>query len=464
MTIALYATESLSLEPIAARLAAEGLDVRAIDTDEIRSINVFGPEITKAVLIVPKHGAGAQTAWFRRMLGDNRSLTLCTVQPEDQGYRKLRSVGATTVITPRSWSPEHVAERILGQMIVDGDIKPPACGKLYGATQVMRNAYKEISIIAPLSDPVLITGESGTGKELVAREIHNQSQRRSDKFVEINCGALNKELINSDLFGHAKGSYTGADHTRPGLFSEAGEGTVFLDEIGELDLKAQAVLLRVLEEKKVRRVGSNQTEAVPARVVLATNRDLEFECEAGRFREDLFERIRGFTIELAPLRYRRADIPLLAQVFLDEFNADKKPPISIAPGTIEGLFNYDWPGNVRELRSAIRNAAAFADANGFMSALRLMQATQRRRSTRSAGRGSSGVSAKHYLSFDPRVDTWKKFSERAHVAYFQTVLEVAGGNKKEAQRLSGLGSSQFYENLKTLSKLVEDNDDDNEEV
>lgn len=460
MTIALYATDSLSLGPLTVKLVAEGLDVWAIETDEIRSINIFGPEITKAVLIVPKHGAGAQTAWFRRMLGDDRTLILCSVQPEDQGYKKLRSVGATTVITPRSWSPEHVAERILGQLIVDGDITPSACGKLYGATQVMRNAYQEISIMAPLSDSVLITGESGTGKELVAREIHNLSQRRSHKFVEINCGALNKDLINSDLFGHAKGSYTGADHTRPGLFSEAGEGTVFLDEIGELDLKAQAVLLRVLEEKKVRRVGSNQTEAVPARVVLATNRDLEFECEEGRFREDLFERIRGFTIELVPLRYRRADIPLLARVFLDEFNADKKPPVSIAPGTIECLFNYEWPGNVRELRSAIRNAAAFADANGFLSALRLLQATQRRRSTRAASRGTAGVSAKHYLNFDPRVDTWKRFSERAHVAYFRTLLEVTAGNKKEAQRLSGLGSSQFYENLKTLSKFIEDSDDE----
>lgn len=460
MTIALYATESLPLEPIAVKLAAEGVDVRAIETEEIRSINVFGPEITKAVLIVPKHGAGAQTDWFRRLLGDERTLILCSVQPEDQGFKKLRSVGATTIIAPRSWAPEHVAERILGQMIVDGDVTPSACGKLYGATQVMRDAYKEISIIAPLSDSVLITGESGTGKELVAREIHNQSQRRSDKFVEINCGALNKDLINSDLFGHAKGSYTGADHTRQGLFSEAGEGTVFLDEIGELDLKAQAVLLRVLEEKKVRRVGSNQTEAVPARVVLATNRDLEFECAEGRFREDLFERIRGFTIELVPLRYRRADIPLLAQVFLDEFNVDRKPPVSIAPGTIECLFNYDWPGNVRELRSAIRNAAAFADTNGFISALRLMQATQRRRSTRAGIRRSSGVKAKHYLNVDPRVDTWKKFYERAQAAYFQSVLEIARGNKKEAQRLSGLGSSQFYENLKTVSKFTEDSDDE----
>jgi len=451
MSIALHATESLSIESIAAALAAEGVDVRAIDAEGIRSINVFGPEISKGVLIVPKHGAGAQTAWFRRLLGDDRDLILCAVQPETEGYEKLRSVGATTIITPRSWSPQHVAERILGQLILDGDVTPSVYGSLFGATKLMRSVYEEISVIAPLDYPVLITGETGTGKELVAREIHNLS-KRPDKYIEVNCGALNKDLAGSELFGHAKGAYTGADQPRQGLLVEAGRGTVFLDEIGELNLETQVFLLRVLEEKKVRRVGSNQSEPMHARVILATNRDLEFESDEGRFRQDLFERIRGFSIELAPLRQRHADIPLLVQKFLSEFNEKEERQVSIAPGTLDCLFNYHWPGNVRELRSAIRNAAVFADANGCMSALRLMQATQRRRSTR--GRGSSEI--KHQLGFDPRVDTWKKFWERAHVAYFQAVLEVAGGNKKEAQRLSGLGSSQFYENLKTLSKLSDD--------
>ena len=458
MATALYATESLSLEVIASILAAEDLPVRAIEADEIRSVKIFGPEITKGVLIVPKHGAGAQTAWFRRLLGDDRELILCTMQPEIEGYEKLRSVGATTVITPRSWAPEHVAERILGQLILDGDITPSACESLYGATKLMRNAYREVSVIAPLDYPVLISGETGTGKELFAQAIHNLS-KRPDKYIEINCGVLNKDLAGSELFGHTKGAFTGADHPRQGLLLEAGRGTVLLDEIGELNEQSQVLLLRVLEEKKVRRIGSNQSEPLNARVVLATHRDLELACEEGKFRQDLYERIRGFIIEVPPLRQRRADIPLLAQEFVNEFNRKEKPPVTIAPGTFDCLFNYHWPGNVRELRSAIHNAAVFADANGFMSALRLMQVIQRRRSARVAGRIASGV--KHYLGFDPRLDTWKKFSDRAHVAYFQAVLE-AGGNKKEAQRLSGLGSSQFYENLKTLSKLIKD--DDNNDV
>ena len=461
MTIALYATESLSLESIAATLCGEGLDVRAIDAEEVRNIDLLGPEITKGVLIVPKHGAGAQTDWFRRLLGNDRKLIVCSVQTENEGYEKLKRVGATTIITPRSWSPPHVAERILGQLILDGDITPTSLGGLYGATQVMRGAYREISVMAPLSDPVLITGESGTGKELFAREIHNLSER-PEKFLAVNCGMLRKDLIRSELFGHTKGAFTGADQTRQGLLLEAGHGTVFLDEIGELDSDAQASLLRVIEEKKVTRLGSNQPEPMHARIVLATNRDLEFESEAEKFRKDLFERIRGFTIELTPLRHRRADIPLLAEVFLNEFNTSEKRQVSIAPGTLDCLFAYHWPGNVRELRSAIRNAAAFAEANGFMSGLRLMQATQRRRSARAEGRGSSGASGKHYLRFDPRVYTWKKFSERALVGYFEALLAATGGNKKEAQRLSGLKTSQFYENLKTLAKLKEDEDSDEE--
>jgi DNA-binding NtrC family response regulator len=458
MTIALYATESLALESIAAALAAEGLPVQAFAADEIRSIGVFGPEISKGVLIVDKYGAGAQTAWFRRLLGDDRELILCAVQPETEGYEKLRSVGATTIITPRSWAPDHVAERILGQLILDGEITPSACGSMYGATRLMRNLYEEISVIAPLDYPVLITGETGTGKELVAQQIHNLS-KRPDKYVEINCGTLNKELAGSELFGHTRGAFTGADQPRQGLLLEAGKGTVFLDEIGELDQQAQVFLLRVLEEKKVRRLGSNQSEPLHARIVLATNRDLEIECEKGNFREDLFERIRGFSVELPALRYRRADIPLLAQEFVNEFNRQEKREVGIAPGTLDCLFKYDWPGNVRKLRSAIHNAAVFADANGAISTLRVMQLIQRRHS---GSRAPSGT--KHQLGFDPRMDTWKKFSERAHVAYFQAVLEVASGNKKEAQRLSGLGSSQFYENLKTLSRLIQDDADQKDEA
>jgi DNA-binding NtrC family response regulator len=448
MTIALFATEPLSSAPIASSLVDEGVDVRPFDLNLLRGMQTFGPEINKGVLIVSKHGAGDETAWFSHLLSNQRRLILCTPLTENEGYGLLKDSGATVVITPRSWAPEHVSERILAQLILDGDVKPSACGNLQGATRSMRDSFVELAVIAPLADPVLILGETGTGKELVAREIHNLS-KRPDKFLPINCGELSLELAGSDLFGHKKGSYTGATEARQGLLAEAGKGTVFLDEIGELDLKAQAILLRVLEEKKVRRVGSNQTEDVPARIVLATNRDLELECDEGRFRQDLFERIRGFTLELKPLRERRADIPLLAGHFLAEFNQENGQAVRLPGGALDCLFNYEWSGNARELRAAVRRAAAFADTDGFISAWHLLQATRRGRKRRQPSDLFGKENAKYQFGFDPVGETLREFVKRAEAAYLQAMLTATGGNKKEASRLADLSLSQLYEKLKT---------------
>jgi DNA-binding NtrC family response regulator len=461
MSIGLFATESLPLGAVASLLRAEGFDARVISKDEIRNLHELDSEISKAVLLIPKHGAGDPAASFKPRLTRDRPLILCTPQPDPKGYETLTKVGAAAIITPRSWSAEHLAERILAQLILDGDVTPSACGPLRGATLVMREAYAEMEVIAPFSDPLLITGETGTGKELVASEIHRLSKRPPQLFMALNCGAQNKELIASELFGHQKGGFTGAVEARRGLIANAGDGTVFLDEIGELDLQSQASLLRVLEDKKVRRVGSNQIEDAPARVVLATNRDLQLECEAGRFRIDLFERIRGFTINLQPLRKRRADIPLLSEHLLTEFNRERKTKVKFPPGSLDSLFDYDWPGNVRELRAAIRLAAAFADADGFLNAWRLSEATRR---ARSGGSGKSTLAnAKYYLVFDPEVDTWKTFSARAHKTYFQAALDAAGGNRKEARKLTALGSSQFYESLKTISSGVAEGEQNEDE-
>jgi two-component system response regulator HydG len=318
----------------------------------------------------------------------------------------------------------------------------------------MRELYTELATIAPLSDPILILGETGTGKELVAREVHRLSARH-DKFVPVNCGELSNELAGSDLFGHKRGSFTGATQTREGMLIEAGRGTVFLDEIGELDLKAQAILLRVLEEKKLRRVGANQLEEVYARFVLATNRDLEMECEEGRFRQDLFERIRGFTIELKPLRERRADIPLLAQYFVSEFNEELDKCLRIPNGAFDCLFDYDWQGNIRELRAAIRKAAAFADKAHFISVFHLIEATLRRRKQNKSVSAALSGNKSHSVTFDPNIDKWKDFIKRAQSIYFRSILEATNGNKEKAIPLSGLSRSQFYEKLKEIDSKEE---------
>lgn len=449
MSIVLCATESLPLDRVVEGLRDEGLDVFAKDSVETRNIREFEPSITKGVLIVPRHGAADPTQWFRGLLGPDRPLILCAPQPDKEGYEMLSNVGATEIITPRSWVPEHITERILGQLILDGEITRNACGHLRGATQLMRNAYERIAVLARVPDHVLIMGETGTGKELFAREIHNLS-RGTEKFVALNCAGLSFDLASSELFGHGKGSFTGATDARQGLLAEAGRGTVFLDEIGELDFKTQGLLLRLLDEKKYRRLGSNKTEDLLARIVLATNRDLEVECTEKRFRHDVFERIRGFTLELEPLRERRGDIPLMAEQFLAEFNRDTNARVRIPPGALDCLFDYEWPGNVRELRAALRLAAAFGETDGFLDAWELKKAT-RRRSTKKE-------SAKYQFVFDPRVDNWKQFLARGENAYLQALLDTTGGDKKEAQVLSGIGKSQFYTKLKSMSMPSEDGD------
>ena len=447
MTIALFGEESVRLDDVLARLIEEGLDVLPVRLNSLKSQNPIAPEIDKGVLIVSTHGAGEPTAWVRSVFSNDRRLILCAPQPDNRGLQLLRQLGATELVTPRTWESNDVSERILAQLILEGDVLPAACGNLYGATKVMRDLYLDIALYAPLADPLLILGETGTGKELVAREVHSFS-KRPDNFVAINCGELSLDLVGSDLFGHKKGSFTGASEARRGLLAEAGRGTIFLDEIGELDVKAQAILLRVLEEKKVRRLGANQTEDVPARIVLATNRDLELECEEGRFRQDLFERIRGFTLELTPLRERRADIPLLVRRFLAEFNQQYNRVSQLPNGAVDCLFNYEWIGNVRELRAAVRNAATHSDANGLVSAWHLLQATQRTRKHKRIDQTLSPEGG-DYVTFDPLIDTWKDFSKRAEAAYFRAILAATGGNKKEACRLSGLSLSQFYEKLKS---------------
>src|SRR5215213_715940 len=244
MNIALFTSSAIQLTGVAEALRGEGFEIIASPVNAPAK-----PEIQKGILVVPKHGAGELTGVARRALGPERELILCAPQPDNEDRRLLASLGATHIITPRTWSAQHIAERILGQLILDGVIIPNRSGNLRGATQVMRALYQDITVISQLPDPVLISGETGTGKELVAEEVHRHSQR-PDKFIAINCGELNVDLAGSELFGHKKGSFSGSTETRQGMFAEAGHGTIFLDEIGELDLKAQAFLLRALEENK----------------------------------------------------------------------------------------------------------------------------------------------------------------------------------------------------------------------
>jgi two-component system NtrC family response regulator len=240
--------------------------------------------------------------------------------------------------------------------------KEPKAPQLVGASQPMKMVAKLIAKVAPTQSTVLIRGETGCGKELVARSVHEQSLRRNQPFIAINCGALPEHLIESELFGHKKGAFTGADMQRQGLFEVANGGTIFLDEIGELPLAMQAKLLRVLESGDIRRVGDNETLRVDTRVICATHRDLEAMVEDGRFREDLLFRINTFEIHVPPLRERLEDVmPLARHMYLRHRPEHSQIQALFSEETVAALMQHPWPGNVRELANVIEHATILCE-------------------------------------------------------------------------------------------------------
>ncbi|MCZ6464741.1 MAG: sigma-54 dependent transcriptional regulator [Proteobacteria bacterium] len=230
---------------------------------------------------------------------------------------------------------------------------------IIGTSQPMQRVFDMVAQVADTKTNVLVSGESGTGKELVARAVHEQGERSGQAFVAVNCGAIPENLLESELFGHVKGAFTGAVQNKEGLFETARSGTLFLDEVGELSLPLQVKLLRVIQEKTIRRVGGTQDVRVDVRIISATNKRLEEEVSAGRFREDLYYRLNVIQIVLPPLRDRRDDIPLLVNHFIEKHSQELGKPIeSMSEAALSRLLDYDFPGNVRELENAVERAVA----------------------------------------------------------------------------------------------------------
>src|SRR5689334_5222656 len=242
---------------------------------------------------------------------------------------------------------QFLRERVSTEMELNG---------IVGSSTKIQDVLRMVARLKDTRTPVLITGESGTGKELVARAIHYRGSFAKRPFVAVDCGSLVPTLIESELFGYEKGAFTGANKSKDGLFQTASGGTIFLDEIGELSMEMQAKLLRVLQEKEVRPVGSNQKVKVDVRVIAATNRDLEAAYKEGNFRKDLYFRLNVVTLHLPPLRERKSDIPALVHFFLDKLAPGRMVPIS--PAAMECMLEYEWPGNVRELENCIERAVA----------------------------------------------------------------------------------------------------------
>ncbi|HEY4052905.1 MAG TPA: sigma-54 dependent transcriptional regulator [Terriglobales bacterium] len=301
---------------------------------------------------------------------------------------------------------------------------------IVGSSPKIQDVLRVVARLKDTRTPVLIIGESGTGKELVARAIHFRGAFANRPFVAVDCGSLVPTLIESELFGYEKGAFTGAMRSKPGLFQSANGGTIFLDEIGELPLEMQAKLLRVLQEKEVRPVGSNQRIKVDVRVIAATNRDLETEYRAGRFRKDLYFRLDVVTIRLPSLRERRSDIPMLAHWFLDRHAKGSGTQVSGA--AMKSLLQYDWPGNVRELENCIERATALGDG-------KLIDVSDLPPSISSYAPGTE-VSPPGTLSSNDLEDI-----ERATI---QRVFEQVNGDKVMAGKMLGISRATLYRKLK----------------
>ena len=290
---------------------------------------------------------------------------------------------------------------------------------MVGKSAAMQHLLSEIALVAPSEATVLIHGDSGTGKELVARAIHASSARREKLLVALNCAALNESLLESELFGHEKGAFTGADKRREGRFVEADGGTLFLDEIGDISPMMQVRLLRAIQEREVQRVGSNQTIPVDVRLIAATHRDLAAEVKAGRFRQDLYYRLNVVAIEVPSLRQRREDIPLLADHFLQRFaERNRKAVKGFTPQAMDLLIHYDWPGNIRELENAVERAVVLLTGE-YISERELPLAI-----------ASTPIPLAQSQDIQPLVEVEKEVILAA--------LEKTGGNKTEAARQLGI--------------------------
>ncbi|PYT87889.1 MAG: Fis family transcriptional regulator [Acidobacteria bacterium] len=295
---------------------------------------------------------------------------------------------------------------------------------IIGQGPKMHAIFDLIQTVAPQSSRVLITGESGTGKELVARAIHENSARSQAPFITINCGAFPETLLESELFGYMKGSFTGANENRPGLFQAAHGGTLFMDEIGNMSLTMQVKLYRVLQEGKVRPIGSTAESDVDVRIIAATNKDFEKEIAEGRFREDLYYRLSVIPIQVPALRERREDIPLLARHFLERFRKTMEKPIdAISPEAMSKLEAYDWPGNVRELENTMERAVALE--TGKEISVRVLP-------DRILGYAGTPLGAAEGIELPEDGVDFEKVVAATERMYLQAALEKAGGVRTRA--------------------------------
>jgi DNA-binding NtrC family response regulator len=433
-------------EESALRLCADiateaGLRVRTATTTEkaLETLDEYPVDIVITDLRIPELGGLELLRRIREHYPEVAVLVLTqygTIQTAVEATR----LGATDYVT----KPFHIDElrrklqRLIHEQELDQENRVlreqlrtrPGYKELIGTSPKMQRVYKLIERVSQHSYPVLILGESGTGKELVARSIHFSGTRRNKPFVPLDCTALAPTLIESELFGYVKGAFTGAIHTKQGVFENADNGTLFLDEIGNLPIDMQAKLLRVVQEREVKPVGSNDRVSVNVRIIAATNRDLEAAVRENAFRKDLFFRLNVVQIKLPPLRERKSDIPLLVQAFLEKFADPGRPMPVLAEDAMSRLTSYDWPGNIRELENAIERAVALGSGPILHS-----------------GDLPSNLQYGSVVEHPPATDEIVTLEEMERRAILRALSE-ANGDKLVAARLLGIGKTTLYRKLK----------------
>lgn len=433
----LLLVEMADSTPLAHALAARGVEVSRLASSKY-SAEVLKEETFDAVLVALAKDLTAGAEICRQIAASRPEVALiATVSTTLMGSSGVvLAAGADDVLSAPSAIEEVTSS--LERALARRAYAPPqstnrrkdsvnaSLGELIGQSPAMQDVYSIIQRVARSDATVMITGETGTGKELAARTLHAESERPG-AFVPVNCASLPETLLESELFGHAKGAFTDAKSARPGLFALARGGTIFLDELAETSLSLQAKLLRALQERTLRPVGSDHELPFDARAVVATNRDLDAEILAGRFRADLYYRIQVIQIALPPLRERGADVLLLGQHFLDHYAARTPFPVrTLTPSCSNRLLSYPWPGNVRELQNCMERAVALGGRE-----IDLDDLPERIRRHRSTPLQSTPLDSLLTLAE----------LERRHI---REVLSVVGGKKSEAARILGIDRKTLY--------------------
>jgi DNA-binding NtrC family response regulator len=419
-------------------LASEGYDVAAAASAEqaLNRLADFDPALVISDVRMPGMTGIELTARIRAARPDTHVIVITAHEDIETAVGAMRAGAFDLLVKPLDLARiEMLVDRCLQdralrqrvQQYTEDAAEPYALPRLVGRNPRMVDIYKTIGTVAATRTPVLIRGETGTGKELIARALHYNSDRATEPFIAINCTALPEALLESELFGHVRGAFTGATHDRRGRFELAGAGTLFLDEVGDTAPGFQAKLLRVLQEREFEPLGSERTRRTEARVIAATHRDLEERMRDGSFREDLYFRLRVIELSVPALRERRADVPLLARHLLDRIGAELHRRLELPQDVEDALLAYDWPGNVRELENALTRAAVLARGSSIaLEHLALGPGAAHEGYARRAGSDE--------VAPPPDADARLSLAdaERGHV---MAVLRATAGNKRSAARL-----------------------------